>query len=119
MLLNALDRQRYRCVLNDIREGIGSLPVDEETCVVLLGFNALPSPYRRNSRMHHDTAPIEQFRKSSIASAQVVHPHRRVDEDQRLIPDRLRGAALRFGCVPPSRASRFALSRSIRALNPS
>ena len=48
-LLNALDPQRYRCVLNDIREGIGSLPVDEETCVVLLVANMPFGPAPRRS----------------------------------------------------------------------
>lgn len=49
----------------------------------------------------------------------LVHPHRRIDKDQGWVPERLRGGASRFGWVPPSRASRFALSRSINAFNPS
>ena len=35
--------------------------------------------------------------------------------DQTVRLERLRGAALSSGCVPPNRASRLALSRSIKA----
>jgi hypothetical protein len=47
ILLNALDRRRYQCVLNDIRHGICSLPVDE-TCTVLVVANMPFGPAPRS-----------------------------------------------------------------------
>jgi hypothetical protein len=69
-----------------------------------------------HKRMHDHTAMLEQLGKQNIISAKVIHPHRGVDEDQVVLLWRLRGAALSCGWLPPSRASRLALSRSISAL---
>ncbi len=66
-----------------------------------------------------DVRSFQQADKLRIATAKMIDPHRRVDQDQTGIPWRLRGAAFNLGCVPPSRARRLALSRSMSAFNPS
>ena len=69
--------------------------------------------------MYDGSAALEEIDKLCIAAAQVVDPYRGVDQDQGLVSERLRGEAFRLGCVPPRRASRLALSRSISAFKPS
>ncbi len=64
-----------------------------------------------HERMHHDGRTLQQVYQARIATAQVVNPDRRVDQDQADVPDRLRGAAFSAACVPPKRARRLALSR--------
>jgi hypothetical protein len=70
-------------------------------------------------RMHDDVGSLQQVDKLCIATAKMIDPHARVDQDQTGLRWRLRGAAFNLGCVPPSCARRLALSRSMRALNPS
>jgi hypothetical protein len=72
-----------------------------------------------HERMHDDLGSFQQVDKLRIATAKMIDPHRRVDQNQTAILWRLRGAAFNLGCVPPSRARRLALSRSMRAFNPS
>src|SRR5688500_18919762 len=50
--------------------------------------------------------------------AKVLDPNRRIDENHSL-PARRLGIGLSLGSLPPSRANRLALSRSIRARSPS
>lgn len=54
---------------------------------------------------------VEQRDELRVTAAQVVHPHRRINQDQDFGSERLRRAALKPGSVPPSLASRRALSR--------
>ncbi len=61
----------------------------------------------------HQSA-AEQLGKAIIAGAEVIHPHRGVDEDHPELDLRL-GGAVRFGSLAPRRARRRALSRWIRA----
>lgn len=72
-----------------------------------------------DQRMHDDNAALEKIDQLRIAAAQVVDPHRCVNQDQDPVSERLRGETFRLGCVPPRRASRLALSRSISAFKPS
>jgi hypothetical protein len=65
-----------------------------------------------------DDAAAKQLGQRSIAVAEVVDPNRGVDEDHWLAARR-RGIGVSAGSVPPRRARRRALSRSIRALRPS
>src|ERR1035438_6318116 len=69
--------------------------------------------------MHDDDRSFQQVDKSWVTTPKVIDPHGRVDQNQTGLPWRLRGAAFNVGCVPPSRARRLALSRSMRAFNPS
>ena len=69
--------------------------------------------------MHDDDRPFQQVDKPGITTAKVINPHRRVDQNQTGLAWRLRGAAFNLGCVPPSRARRLALSRSMSAFKPS
>ena len=75
--------------------------------------------FTHDERVHHHTAAFEQRGQLRIMAAQVIDPHRGIDEDQGLAGWRLRTATVRFGWLPPSRASRRALSRSISALSAS
>src|SRR5262245_62184909 len=68
--------------------------------------------------MREDQAGLEQRRKLAIARTQMVDPDRRIDQDHGRVA-RWRGGAFSLDWVPPSRASRRALSRSIRALSAS
>jgi len=69
--------------------------------------------------MHDDDRSFQQVDKPRIATPKVIDPNGRVDQNQTGLPRRLRGAGFKVGCVPPSRARRLALSRSMRAFNPS
>jgi hypothetical protein len=71
-----------------------------------------------HKRMHHDDRSFQQVDKPRIAPAKVIDPHGRVDQNQTGLPLRLRGAAFNLGCVPPNRARRLALSRSMSAFKP-
>jgi hypothetical protein len=60
--------------------------------------------------------------KHRVAGTEVADPNRRIDRDRAsdyLATRRRRGADLSRGSLPPSRASRRALSRSINAFNAS
>jgi hypothetical protein len=70
-------------------------------------------------RVHDYFVAFKQSREPRISPAQMVDPYRCVDENQDLILCRRRGATFRLGWLPPSLASRLALSRSMRALRPS
>jgi hypothetical protein len=78
-------------------------------------FQAAACDLPHDEGMHHHGCTLKQGDKPKIATAQVIHPHRRIHEDQAARSARLRGAAWSSGCVPPKRASRLALSRSIKA----
>src|SRR5882724_956148 len=69
--------------------------------------------------MNDHIAAFEQRDEIRDALAEVVDPDRRIGENQTPAADRLLGTGVSCGCVPPSFASRRALSRSIRALSPS
>jgi hypothetical protein len=69
-------------------------------------------------RMREDAASIKKDSERLIARAQMVDPNRGVDQDHADL-GRLRRGGLRFGSLPPRRASRRALSRSISALSAS
>src|SRR5262245_61046870 len=71
-----------------------------------------------HKRMHEHLAATEQARKKTIAAAQMIDPDRRVDQNHAGSSRRL-GGALNSGSLPPRRASRRALSRSISAFNAS
>ena len=55
--------------------------------------------------MREGFGPFQQCDQPSIATAKMLDPHRRVDQDQTLLPARRRGTAANLGCVPPSRAN--------------
>src|SRR5271165_656789 len=61
---------------------------------------------------------IEQYGQCRVARPQMIDPDRRVYEDHDRADRRL-GGAMRLGSLPPRRASRRALSRSIRAFSAS
>ena len=54
-----------------------------------------------------------------MAAANVIQPNGGINQNQTGLSMRRRGAGLIEGCVTPSRASRFALSRSMSAFKPS
>lgn len=64
-----------------------------------------------DERMDDHRRAFEQRRQLRVTPAQVIHPHRRIDEDQAFASLRLRGAAFSAGWLPPRRARRRALSR--------
>jgi hypothetical protein len=71
-----------------------------------------------NEGMGENHPAIQQFRQFRVAVPQMVYPDRRVDQDH-LRVDRRRGTFRSAFSLPPSLASRRALSRSIRAFNAS
>lgn len=70
-------------------------------------------------RIYDDGRSFQQVDKSRVATPKVIDPNGRVGHNQTGRFKRLRGAAFNVGCVPPSRAGRLALSRSMRAFDPS
>src|SRR6516225_2856651 len=56
--------------------------------------------------------------KHAVSSAQMIDPDGRVDEGHATRPGRRRRIVLKPGSVPPSLASRWALSRAINASSP-
>ena len=86
------------------------------TCCRAPGKAAQPklSQYKR---VHRHAGVIEPLRENVVLILEVRHPHWRIDQHH--ASTRRRGAALSCGSVPPSCASRRALSRSIRALSAS
>jgi hypothetical protein len=68
--------------------------------------------------MDQDGATIEKVSERAVPTPQMVNPDRFIDQNQ-VIFGRRRGDALRLRSLPPSRASRRALSRSIKALSAS
>jgi hypothetical protein len=69
-------------------------------------------------RMRQHFAPLEELAEDYIARTKMIDPDRRIDQDH-LADGRRRGTSLSRGSLPPSRASRRALSRSINAINAS
>lgn len=51
----------------------------------------------QHERMHDHSRTLQRGDKPRVATAQVIHPHRRIDEDQAARSARLRGAALSSG----------------------
>ena len=66
--------------------------------------------------VRHDVAAFESIDEIWIRPMEMIDPHGRVDENHAV---RRRFAARAFGSVPPSFASRRALSRAISARRPS
>jgi hypothetical protein len=62
-----------------------------------------------HERMHDDVRSLQKGQELRSATAKGIDPHRGVDQDRTGLPRRLRGAAVKVGCDPPSRASRLAL----------
>ena len=83
---------------------------------------ALPKIAKRDladhERVRKYLAVLKQTNKGRIGCPQMVDLYRRVDNDQRGC-DRLRGTARNRGSLPPNRANRRALSRSMSALSAS
>jgi hypothetical protein len=68
--------------------------------------------------MRENGSDIEQAHKDLVRGAQMMHPDGRIDQDHAGFERRLLGV-LSAGSVPPKRARRRALSRSIKALSAS
>jgi hypothetical protein len=83
---------------------------------------ALPEiPQRKltdDEGMRENDAEIEEVHERLVRSVQMMHPDRNVDQDHPRFDRRLEGM-LRLGSLPPKRASRRALSLSIKALSAS
>jgi hypothetical protein len=73
--------------------------------------------FANNHRMHAYVGIGQQRHKPTVRPMEVIDPDRGVDQDQRA--PRCRGAAVAWGSVPPSWASRRELSRAISASRPS
>jgi hypothetical protein len=69
--------------------------------------------------MDRHSRTLQQLDQPRIAPTEVIDPDLRIDQDQAGFPERLRGAVFSADCVPPNRARRLALSRSISALSAS
>ena len=61
---------------------------------------------------------LQEGSQFAVSRAQAIDPNGRVDEDHATRPGRRRRIALNPGSVPPSLASRRALSRAINASRP-
>ena len=68
--------------------------------------------------VRQDRSRIEQRGEGLVAHPQMLDPDRRIDQDH-IEPDRRRGGAFRPDSLPPRRANRRALSRSMSALSAS
>jgi hypothetical protein len=68
--------------------------------------------------MTEDLTVVEQVAQRLVRGAEVVNPDRSVDEDHAGLRRRRAGSA-RLDSLPPKRANRRALSRSIKALSAS
>jgi hypothetical protein len=83
---------------------------------------ALPQITQRklayHKRMNQNLSGVEQMHKGLLARAQMIDPHRRVDQYHFRLGRRRRGV-VRLGSLPPKRANRRAPSRSIKALSAS
>lgn len=76
------------------------------------------SDFTDNERMNKNVTSLKDFGEYAAASAKMVDPYRRIDENHLGLNLR-RGGAFNPGSVPPSRASRRAASRSTKALKAS
>ena len=108
-----------------------TLPIDEAQDLLVGGHRGLGKPLQKadhlaattevaqaeipsDPRMAEDGSALKKPAECRVAGAKVVDPDRGVDQDHR-DADRRRGISVNFGSLPPSRASRRALSRSMRA----
>jgi hypothetical protein len=84
---------------------------------------ALPQPSQgqltRHERMSKNLTSFEEGGELPVACAQMIDPDRRIDQDHGRVVGRRRGVTFNLASVPPSRANRRALSRSISALSAS
>ena len=74
--------------------------------------------FASHKRMTKNQTEVEQAHQRLVNGPQMLHPDRSIDQNH-LRADRRRGGATRSGSLPPNRANRRALSRSIRALSAS
>src|SRR5216683_3079173 len=83
---------------------------------------ALPQPSQgqltRHERMSKNLTSFEEGGELPVACAQMIDPDRRIDQDHGRV-GRRRGGTFNLDSVPPRRANRRALSRSISALSAS
>ena len=70
-----------------------------------------------NQRVRKNFSPLQQPLECGIVPAKVIDPYRGINQYHRAA--RRRGATVNSGSLPPSLASRRALSRSISAFNAS
>jgi hypothetical protein len=77
------------------------------------------SDLANDERMDKHARIFKRRAQTRVAATQMIHPDRSVDEDQDFGEWRRRGAGFSSGWVPPKRARRRALSRSISARKPS
>jgi hypothetical protein len=111
MLVDVVQHLAVRC-----RDGLGQIGQGLQ--------NELPLPQVPQSQftdhkgIRQHLPSIEQPNQKLIARPQMVDPYGRVDQNHPR-PVRRRGGAVRWGSLPPSFASRRALSRSINALSAS
>jgi len=68
--------------------------------------------------VHQHPSGTEEIDKRRVPAAQMIYPNRRINQDH-AGRDRRRGGAFSAPSLPPSRAKRRALSRSISALSAS
>ena len=71
-----------------------------------------------DERMNQNLTAFKKIREPVLVPAEMIHPDRRIDKDH-AGSGRRRGAGVKSGSVPPSRANRRALSRSISAVKAS
>jgi hypothetical protein len=71
-----------------------------------------------HKRVSQDPTGVQQGNEALIAGTQMIDPDRGIDQDH-AEPGRLRGTGFNCPSLPPRRARRRALSRSIKARKPS
>jgi hypothetical protein len=81
-----------------------------------IGTQATKRQFTDYERMYEDLAGLKQARQNNVATAQMINPDRRIDQDH-VGFGRRRGTGCNFGSLPPRLARRWALSRSINAVN--
>ena len=101
-----------------IRGGAGSRKTRQHPQYEFALTQVAQSELADNEWMCQRCASFEQLRKGRVTVAEMLDPNRRIDQDH-APADRRLGGALRSGSVPPRRAKRRALSRSISALSAS
>jgi hypothetical protein len=95
---------------------------DRELLEKIENFAAVPNVAARklsdHERVNQNRIAFQRSDKRPISSTEMIHPYGRIDENHASAGRRL-GIAFRPGSLPPSLASRRALSRAIRARRPS
>jgi len=76
------------------------------------------SELAKDKGVHQHPSGTEEIDKRRVPAAQMIYPNRRINQDH-AGRDRRRGGAFSAPSLPPSRAKRRALSRSISALSAS